>query len=116
MSLKTRYVIDLWFPNWLLDFMISRERFRNIDKTKSKVVVLLKVQNRFVLRPKRPKLFRHVHNFQVSLFGLLSDENWFALFFCEKGSLHFLCSSRLIDINVVEIVNLNVRVIHQLLG
>ena len=65
--------------------MISRERFSNIEKMKLKAVVLLKVQNRFVLRPKRSKLFRHVHNW-VSLFGLLSGENWFAIIFCEKGT------------------------------
>ena len=62
-----------------------------------------------MLRPKRSKWFRHVYNW-VSLFGLFSDENWFALFFCEKGSLHLLSSS-LMHINVVKIVNLTVKVI-----
>jgi hypothetical protein len=93
--------------------MISREIFRNIEKMKSKAVVLLEVENRFVLRPKRSKLFRHVHNW-VSLLGLLTDENWFALIFCEKCSLHLLCSSQM-HINVVKIVNLTIKVIYDLI-
>ena len=49
-----------------------------------------------------------------TLYGLLSDENWFALIFREKGSLHLLCSSSM-HISVVKIVNLTIKVIYDLI-